>query len=480
MRSKHNRDILSNVLPPPSANLSPLWKRVRSLLPLLMETVKWGVGRGDLNFWTDNWMVRDPLQRLVDSPIPPELQNLQVKDVFGLSGPLPPSRVFSFLPQQLIDEIFNGGFTTSDVISDCIWPLETSGTFSLRSAWNLSRASSPFIQWASWIWQAPLPPKFSVFIWRVLQNATPVNNRVQAKGVALASRCCCCFEDENASPQSELIAHLFLFGHHARVLWTTFGRLCGVPPLIHNTVEGKLAHWRSAAAPEAAPKIVRFLLLILILWELWRSRNEAVFDNSPMTIMKSVVRVRWWAKLVIGTEKMDSLEWPRRVPPLKSIFTQTRAASVLVKWRLSSPGWVKLNVDGSALSNPSPSGGGGICGNDIGAFLLGFSAAYGVDSINLAKLRAIHDWMLLCLEKDLDKIIVESDSNLVIASLTTQSKTPWKREPWISRINCLRRLGHFSFSHTLREDNGPANDLARLGSLLQQSSIHHNSRTLPL
>ncbi|XP_058089366.1 LRR receptor-like serine/threonine-protein kinase EFR [Magnolia sinica] len=49
--------------------------------------------------------------------------------------------------------------------------------------------------------------------------------------------------------------------------------------------------------------------------------------------------------------------------------------------------------------NPGLLGGGGICRNNNDAFIFGFSVAYGVGSNNLAELHAIHDGMVLCLEK---------------------------------------------------------------------------------
>ncbi|XP_058103383.1 uncharacterized protein LOC131246940 [Magnolia sinica] len=202
--------------------------------------------------------------------------------------------------------------------------------------------------------------------------------------------------------------------------------MCGVPRLLHSSVEGKVNHWRNASTPGAAPNSVRILLLILILWELWCSRNGAVYDNSPLIIRRSVARVRWWANLVIGTDIMDTIGSTRGFSPFNSVVNQYHSASIQVKWRQPTPGWVKLNVDGSSLGNPGPSGGGGICRNDSSAFILGFTVAYGVGSNNMAELFAIYDGMMLCLEKGLDTIILESDSKLLIDSLIKQSKTPWK------------------------------------------------------
>ncbi|XP_058103385.1 uncharacterized protein LOC131246942 [Magnolia sinica] len=134
---------------------------------------------------------------------------------------------------------------------------------------------------------------------------------------------------------------------------------------------------------------------------------------------------------------MGSLDWPRTFTPLQLPTPLKHSSSVLVKWSKPTPGWVQLNVDGSNLSNPGPSGGGGICRNDRGVFLFAFSVAYVNGSNNLAELCAIHNGMVLCLEKGLDRIVVESDSRLVIDTLSSQSGCPWKWNPWIARINRL-------------------------------------------
>ncbi|XP_058084082.1 uncharacterized protein LOC131231793 [Magnolia sinica] len=336
MRNKYSRDLLPNALMPPSTNLSPFWKSVRALFPLLSETVQWHIGRGELNFWKANWMGRGPIQRLLNNRVLPELADLQVKDVLGYLGPLPPSRVFSLLPQQIIDNIFNGGFTTSDENAECIWPLEVSGLLSLRSAWKLLRSSSPPLS-------GPDGSGMALFLqnspsWRVLQNATPVDSRVQAKGVTLASRCWCCLGVDNARPQVESIAHLFLATTHATALWSRFGVQCSVPPLPHNSVDNRLSHWRNAAAPGYASKTIRTLLPILILWEIWRSRNAVIYGNCPMNITRSIAHVRWWANVVIGVEQMDSLVRSLRSSPSRPPNIIRRSATILVKWKRPSLG----------------------------------------------------------------------------------------------------------------------------------------------
>ncbi|XP_058080685.1 uncharacterized protein LOC131228852 [Magnolia sinica] len=338
MRCKHGRDIHASDQAPPSLNPSPMWKKVRSLFPTLSESIQWTVGDGDLNFWTENWMGRGPLQRHLPCPIPSDLLELKVQEVMGRAGPFPPSRVFALRPQHLSDEIINGGFSTSYDPPECFWPHEKSGRFSMRSAWQLLRSPSPAPVWASWIWLGSLLPKFSIFMWRLLQNVIPVDSRVQDKGVAMASRCRCCLQGTNVSPHQESIPYLFLFGRHAQNLWNSFGSICGIPPLVHSFVAGKLNFLRNALAPGAAHNRVCYMLSILILWEIWRPGNNFVFDNSPMNSGVSADRIRWWANMISGANLSEAVGWKCVKRPKNSVPVHNRAVASLVKWDKPSPG----------------------------------------------------------------------------------------------------------------------------------------------
>ncbi|KAL0008006.1 hypothetical protein SO802_009508 [Lithocarpus litseifolius] len=48
-----------------------------------------------------------------------------------------------------------------------------------------------------------------------------------------------------------------------------------------------------------------------------------------------------------------------------------------VRWLRPSPGWVRLNTDGSSLGNPGKAGGGGLIRDENGSWIKGlFSVAY--------------------------------------------------------------------------------------------------------
>ncbi|XP_058111324.1 uncharacterized protein LOC131254352 [Magnolia sinica] len=130
---------------------------------------------------------------------------------------------------------------------------------------------------------------------------------------------------------------------------------------------------------------------------------------------------------------------------------------MVVKWRKLTKGWVKINVSGSAMGNPSKSRGEGICRSDKGEFLFAFLEGYGVGSNVNAELRAFHDGLSLCLRRGLSRVIVESDSLPVVSVLKGDSIPGWKWGYWNSRIERLKICGQCEFVHIFKEGNALAN-----------------------
>ncbi|XP_058106878.1 uncharacterized protein LOC131250608 [Magnolia sinica] len=195
-----------------------------------------------------------------------------------------------------------------------------------------------------------------------MQGVVPVDGRVQCKGVQLASHC-------------------------------------------------RLLQWRRTSVPGSAPVLFRKLLPILILWELWKTRNTARFNNKPMRAFSIIARIRILASMLVNNSignapqqfhSRDAMGISSPPPPL--FHTE------VIRWAKLSSDWVKVNVDGSMRGNPGLFGGEGGYKNTNGDLILAFSLGYGMGSNNGAELRAVHDRIQLCLELGLNKVVIESDS----------------------------------------------------------------------
>ncbi|KAL9687509.1 hypothetical protein QQ045_031912 [Rhodiola kirilowii] len=73
------------------------------------------------------------------------------------------------------------------------------------------------------IWHRWIPPKISVFLWRLKKLAVGTDDQVQKCGIPLASMCRCCDPLE-----VETTEHLFVLNKPARLLWAFGRRLFGI------------------------------------------------------------------------------------------------------------------------------------------------------------------------------------------------------------------------------------------------------------
>ncbi|XP_058092498.1 uncharacterized protein LOC131238937 [Magnolia sinica] len=416
---------------------------------------------GLCNFWKSNWIGLGPLEQLVEVEVLVGLLDDQVRQVIGPCGPLPPSAAFLLLPQRVIDHIFQAGYCTTEGVDVPFWLLTFSGVFSVKSAWSLTRAPRPGRSWSRWVWHAKLPPKISLLLWKVLQNAVPVDSTVQSRGVHLASRCVCCSFPGSQPHDIETLLHLFVNSSIAQVVWQAVGGWFGISVMAASLVEARLSQWWAAVRSRQDKSVNQMIIPCIVIWEIWKARNAAVFDDVP--------------GYKLGSGRSDSTT----AGAVLSSAIRKRGRASLIRWERPSTGWVKINVDGSARGNSGRLGGGGICRGEMGNFLFAFSGGYGVGTNTIAELRVVHDGLALGIQRGYSQIILESDSNLVVELLNGVATPGWKWRRWLHRIYQLQGNGRIRFVHVLREGNSPADFLARLGSASQSGAWFDRPSKLP-
>ncbi|XP_058101122.1 uncharacterized protein LOC131245580 [Magnolia sinica] len=208
----------------------------------------------------------------------------------------------------------------------------------------------------------------------------------------------------------------------------------------------------------------------ILLWETWKVRNAALFDGTSPLIPRLINKIKWWLHYI----QSGGLS-PSSFPP-GSLFSVNRISS-----SRAHPGFSPLfrpdpttPFPAPASGNPGPSGSGGTCKDDKGVFLFAFLECYRTSSNVHAELRAIHDGILRCLSRGLKKIIVESDSQLIIGFLVRATTPGWKWSYWLARIRHMAASTQVKFMHTLREGNAPVDELTKMDSK-SKSSLFFNS-----
>lgn len=140
------------------------------------------------------------------------------------------------------------------------------------------------------------------------------------------------------------------------------------------------------------------ILPALVMWVVWKARNLMVFEQKVTPVTTQMMQALFLLQDVskaYGHESVASAHIP---------------SPIAVSWKKPEEGWVVLNVDGSAITNPGRTGYGGLVRNKDGEFLVGFYGSAGISHISHAEMLALLQGIWLCREMGFSAIQCYSDS----------------------------------------------------------------------
>ncbi|XP_071902720.1 uncharacterized protein [Coffea arabica] len=295
-------------------------------------------------------------------------------------------------------------------------------------------------------------------MWRLLNGWLPFQDKLQQFGLHLPSKCSFC-------PSSETLQHSFVHCWMARYVWSYFQCMLGVRGAADTLIK-TLQGWWILASGKSPTAVLVYLLPVLICWELWKARNQVVYENvflRPPYICRQIV----WHLNAIGAAHpfacANDDTWRRL--GLLPIFKMPKLLKCIpLVW--SSPQYLysKLNVDGSSLGNPGHSGGGGLVRDYHGQVIAAFSAYYGFCTNMEVESRALLEGLLLCVSLGLVKVIVHMDSEQLLKIVQRTISAPWKLDSLVRQIHEVLSRGEFVLEHSYRETNAVADELAKQAS----------------
>lgn len=125
-----------------------------------------------------------------------------------------------------------------------------------------------------------MPQKIKVFVWKACLNILPTRENLFKRKIHPNGLCPIC------QRYSELVEHLLLFCDWTRPIW--FGAQLQIIPEVQsvNNIHGWLGHIRESFKDQ--PDYLKFVLnsVMCLLWNIWKSRDEAVFQNEKPLPMK--------------------------------------------------------------------------------------------------------------------------------------------------------------------------------------------------
>jgi hypothetical protein len=208
----------------PKVGMSYTWRSILWGVELMKKGMIWRIGDGvGLNIWTDPWLPRDAMRRLITLR-----RTTLLTEVADLMDPASGS-----WDVQLVRDVF--WEEDAEVIlarpvhegrpNTLAWHFDKHRIFSVKSAYKVGRADnlrnrsiagaqggSSNVVKGSWkdLWKIRCPHKIKHFLWRFTHNSHPLKCNLVRRGMKIDTRCPVCGQ------MSEDGGHLFFKCHLAK------------------------------------------------------------------------------------------------------------------------------------------------------------------------------------------------------------------------------------------------------------------------
>ncbi|KAH0655392.1 hypothetical protein KY285_030274 [Solanum tuberosum] len=366
--------------------------------------IQWTLNSGSCSFWWDNWLGVGPLAQF--SADNNRFNNTTVAE-FWHEGQWNWSMLIQQVPScQLTNILATELHIQQDLPDQAIWKLNIDGKFSCSSAWNVIREKRIKTRFNSFIWHKSIPFKSSFLLWRTLRGQVWIQSITPSTMNTLLPTCATALLQLLESPQT--------------------------------------------TAPYS---------------------NSSGNDGQLNTIMKHIgcyYGLRQYS--FVGTyEKIDVLAnmeasnpiWPSNWRDLIQLGDKCEHDTkvTLVRWIKPPNQWVKINTDGTALSNPGRTGAGGILRDQDGEMLIAFATPLGEGYRN---------------------VLLEVDSQLLVDWIMHKTNPYWSINTQIMKLQALIKQTHeFRYKHTFREANFVADSLSKHSHKITSPQLYFNRNQLP-
>jgi len=196
--------------------------------------------------------------------------------------------------------------------------------------------------------------------------------------------------------------------------------------------------------------------------ELWRRRNKKKHEGKDLSLSRIIHNITRSMYRLIKVRRpwMNvSGRWEVMIKELEEYCTGMAAKKV--KWECPPEGWInKYNTDGASRGNPGLSSY-AFCLRDERVDIIhaeGVTIENATSTVTEAKV--ILETSKHCKQRNLNKVIIQTDSMLLKKVLTGEWAIPWSISDVVEEIRtCLEGKQHI-FQHILREGNQLADHLA--------------------
>ncbi|KAK8562005.1 hypothetical protein V6N12_049060 [Hibiscus sabdariffa] len=187
----------------------------------------------------------------------------------------------------------------SDMEDQLIWRWTPTGKFTTRSAYSLLSRSFWEQKSATWkhLWDAPVPQRLRLFLWVLFRNKLMTNVERCRRHFGHSSMCAVC----NAADES--ILHVLRDCIVASAVWQRLAPSSPSPEFSTTNLQLWVINNLSSRVVHPEGGMPWPTLFISTLWQLWKSRNDWVFNNVMLPIEAIRNRAITWARYYLGVDQ---------------------------------------------------------------------------------------------------------------------------------------------------------------------------------
>lgn len=474
MRRKylHGTHISTCTKPFPAGVRRSIFEKARGIL--IAHSRKIVFSGSSTDFLYDTWIHSHPLADYITVQFPQDQNHFSVRDVMNDSTHKFWQLHFS---PQLLQSI--RAFPLREGDDRPVWTLSNSGEFSTKTVYKTLMVSSQGgDDYLKKLWHPKISPRASLFCWKLLKHAVPVDQQIQRCGVNLASSCVCCSTAHSVEDEF----HLFFGSELAGYYWSALSRVLSISRLDTHQVSCSLQSLLRENDISHPIGFVNLYGVILAIWDIWRVRCKAKLEGTKSNLRLHVSQLIESLQSAVSAMKFKvevSRECRQKFQAVGLHINCLKFAFTVVRWQPAED-YITLNVDGSCKGNPGLSGGGGCFRNYHGHVILGFSFFYGSSTNMTAEGRALLDGLRIAKLNNYRLSVIYSDSLSLVLLLTMKADPPpWLLLPWWGEIQSLLQALNCPIKHTYREGNQLADALANHAVRIQRNEKFFSLKELP-